>query len=55
MRNRDYEKELASRAEFDLLNNLKSHPNIIQAKEFIPTPQWTYCVMEYAEGLELQE
>lgn len=53
MRNRDLEKEIASRAEFDLLNSLERHPNIIKAKEFISTEQWTYFVMEHAEGLEL--
>ncbi len=55
MRNRDLEKEIASRAEFDLLNGLEEHPHIIKAKEFISTEQWTYMVMEYADGLELQE
>jgi serine/threonine protein kinase len=55
MRNRDLEKEIASRAEFDLLNGLEEHPHIIKAKEFISTEQWTYFVMEYANGLELQE
>lgn len=29
MRNRDEEKELACRAEFDLINSLAPHPNII--------------------------
>ena len=53
MRNRDKEKELSSRVEFDLLDSLDLHPNIIKAKEFIATPQWLYIVLEYAEGLEL--
>ena len=53
MRNRDLEKEMASQEEFNLLYGLNEHPNIIQAKEFISTAQWTYFIMEYAEGIEL--
>lgn len=37
MRNRDLEKEIASRAEFDLIHGLEEHPHIIKAKEFIST------------------
>ena len=37
MRNRDIEKELTSRAEFELLQGIETHPNIVLAKEFIPT------------------
>lgn len=55
MRNRDLEKEMAGREEFNLVRSLEPHPNLIQAKEFIATEQFIYMVMEYAEGLELQE
>ena len=37
MRNRDLEKEISSRGEFDLLYRLEEHPHIIKAKEFIST------------------
>lgn len=53
MRNRDVEKELASRAEFELLNGIHKHPHIVEAKEFISTVSNTYTIMEYAEGFEL--
>ena len=54
MRNRDIEKEMTSRAEFDLIHSIKPHKHIIQSKEFISTVSNTYTVMECAEGTELQ-
>lgn len=54
MRRYDEEKEASSRQEFDLIKNLKEHPNIIQAQEFIATERWTHTVMELANGIELQ-
>ena len=55
MRNRDIEKEQASRAEFELLDGLEQHKHIIGAKEFISTVSNTYTIMENAEGVELQD
>ena len=55
MRNYDIEKEMSSRAEFDLIKNLVESDYIIKAEEFISTERWTYTVMEYAPGIELQE
>ena len=55
MRNYDVEKQAYSQKEFDLIHQLPSHPNIIGAKEFIVTESWTYTVLEYAEGQELQD
>ena len=37
MRNYDIEKEMSSKSEFDLMNNLQDHPNIIKAHEFLAT------------------
>lgn len=54
MRNYDIEKELYSKKEFDLIHKLNGHPNIICAKEFIVTENWTYTVLELAKGKELQ-
>jgi serine/threonine protein kinase len=54
MRNYDHEKEMASRNEFELMKAIPDHPNIIKAEEFIATERWTYTVMEYASGVELQ-
>ena len=53
MANRDLEKEMTSRAEFELVKAIPTHPNIVEAKEFIVTQNWTYFIMEYAEGQEL--
>ena len=55
MRNYDVEKEAHSKKEFDLIHKLPVHPNIISSKEFIITESWTYTVLEYAEGKELQD
>lgn len=55
MRNYDHEKELSSKSEFDLIKNIPEHPNIIKAEEFIATERWTYTIMEYTSGVELQE
>ena len=55
MRNRDIEKEMASRAEFELIQSIKPHKHIIKPKEFISTVSNTYTIMECAEGVELQE
>lgn len=49
----DLEKELVSMAEYDLMVNIKPHPNIVTAIEFISTEIWTYLVMELANGSEL--
>jgi len=54
MRKYDSEKEMASRAEFELMNALPDHPNIVKAHEFIATSGWTYLLMELFEGQELQ-
>jgi serine/threonine protein kinase len=55
MRNYDEEKERTSRAEFNLIWQIKPHPNIIIAVEFISTVDRTYNIMECATGIELQE
>lgn len=55
MRRYDEEKEASSRQEFELIKNLKEHPNIIKAHEFIATERWTHTVMELGEGIELQK
>ena len=55
MRNYDQEKEMSSKAEYLLLKSISRHPNIVEAKDFITTERWTYHLMAYAEGLELQE
>lgn len=55
MRRYDEEKEASSRQEFELIKNLKEHPNIIKAHEFIATERWTHTVMEFGEGIELQK
>jgi serine/threonine protein kinase len=55
MRNYDSEKEMASRAEYELLKSIPNHPNIVYAEEFIITERWTYTVMEYASGTELSK
>jgi len=54
MRNYDAEKEMNSKKEFELVNEFPHHPNIIKMQEFIATENWTYTVMELAEGKELQ-
>jgi hypothetical protein len=38
-----------------LIKNLKEHPNIIKAHEFIATERWTHTIMELGEGIELQK
>ena len=53
MRNYDIEKEMSSKSEFDLMKEIKDHPNITKAEEFISTERWTYTIMELAQGLEL--
>ena len=53
MRKYDLEKEINSRNEFELIKSITDHPNVIKAKEFIATDQWTYTVMECAPGIEL--
>lgn len=53
MRNYDEEKEMSSRAEFNLMKSIKPHPNIISAVEFISTVDRTYNIIEYANGIEL--
>ena len=53
MRNYDEEKEKTSRAEFDLINKIKSHQNVIEAIEFISTIDRTYNIIELAPGIEL--
>ena len=53
MRNYDEEKERTSRAEFELISQLKPHPNIIEAVEFISTVDRTYNILECATGIEL--
>lgn len=55
MRNRDVEKQMESRKEFDLVNEISHHQNIIKMKEFITTESFTHTVMEYAPGEELQK
>lgn len=55
MGNRDLEKEMTSRAEFELLNSIPLHPNIVAPHEFIATPSFTYNIMECVEGRELQD
>ena len=54
MRNYDHEKEMASKSEHDLIQGIPSHPGIIKTEEFIATERWTYTVMEFANGKELQ-
>mmetsp|Transcript_42005 Transcript_42005/g.64323 ORF Transcript_42005/g.64323 Transcript_42005/m.64323 type:complete len:206 (+) Transcript_42005:676-1293(+) len=54
MRKYDIEKEMSSRAEFELMKSIPVHPVIVQAHEFIATPRWTYLVMELFKGEELQ-
>ena len=51
MANRDSEKAETSRDEYNLLNSLASHPNIVGVKEFIETECWTYLILEYVPGL----
>ena len=55
MRRYDEEKEASSRQEFELIKNLKEHPNIIRAHEYIATERWTHTIMELGEGIELQK
>jgi len=55
MRNYDAEKEMSSKAEYNLMKEIKPHPNITSVEEFIATENWTYTIMELAEGLELQD
>jgi serine/threonine protein kinase len=54
MRKYDSEKEENSRREFDLLYSL-SHPNIVEAYEFIATDGWTYMITELASGHDLSK
>lgn len=54
MRKWNEEKETTSRVEYDLIANLKPHPYIIGAKEFIATVSHIYIILEYAQGKELQ-
>ena len=55
MRKYDVEKEMASKAEFDLMKKITEHPNIVKVHEFIATHSWTHLIMEYFEGQELQD
>ena len=55
MRNYDTEKEMNSRKEFDLVRSIPEHPLIIKMNEFITTENWTYTIMELADGQELQD
>ena len=50
MANRDSEKAETSRDEFNLLNSIKPHPNIVGVKEFIETECWTYLILDYVPG-----
>ena len=55
MGNRDLEKEMSCREEFELLKTIQSHPNIIKPYEFIVTDSWLYNILEFAQGIELQK
>ena len=55
MRNRDAEKQMESKKEFDLIKDISCHQNIVKMKEFITTNDFTHTVMEYAPGEELQK
>jgi hypothetical protein len=54
MRKYDIEKEMSSKAEFDLMVKLPPHQSIISVEEFVVTEGWTYLVQEYFKGMELQ-
>lgn len=54
MHNRDEEKEKSSRAEFDLIDKLEPHKNIISAIEFISTKTHLYNILEFTTGIEIQ-
>ena len=55
MRRYDIEKEKTSKAEFDLMASITTHPSIVKTHEFLATQRWTYLVMEYFEGVEMQQ
>jgi serine/threonine protein kinase len=55
MRKYDLEKEMASKAEFDLMTQIPSSTHLIKATEFIACHSWTYLIMELFEGMELQK
>jgi len=53
MHNRDDDKLISCKAEYDLMVKIKPHTNIIGAIEFISTKVYLYNIIERAPGLEL--
>ena len=51
----DIEKEMACRAEYELMTSIVAHPHIVRPVEYLSSDSWTYTVMELARGHELQE